>query len=113
MIGERELIAATRRLEVHILHEWIELGLVKPLRGESEYLFDEADVARVQLACDLCFDMGIGHEALPVILALVDQLHRTRHSLRALSAAVGEQPDHVKEEIHVSIRRRLRPQDPA
>ena len=69
MISESELIAVTRRLEVRVLHEWIDMGLVSPLRGEAGYLFDEVDIARVHLVCDLSFDMGVGEESLPIILS--------------------------------------------
>lgn len=96
MISEGELVARIHRLEVHILREWVGLGLVEPHRGEAGYLFDDADVARINLVCDLYYEMELGLESLPVILSLVDQLHRTRHSLRALAAAVSEQPEEVK-----------------
>jgi chaperone modulatory protein CbpM len=96
MINESELIAAIGRLEASLLHEWIETGLLSPHRSDAGYLFDEADVARVHLVCDLRFDMGLGEESLPVILHLIDQLHGTRHTLKALSAAVAEQPDEIR-----------------
>jgi chaperone modulatory protein CbpM len=107
MISERELIAATGRLEVHLLHEWIEMGLVAAHRGEAGYLFEEVDVARVHLVCDLCFDMGLDRESLPVVLSLLDQLHSTRHSLKALAAAVAEQPDEIRTAIESRARRVL------
>jgi chaperone modulatory protein CbpM len=102
MIGERELIDAIGRLEARMLHDWIEMGLLSPHRGSAGYLFDDADVARIHLVCDLRFDMGVGEESLPVILSLVDQLHGTRHTLKALAAAIAEQP----EEIRVTITTR-------
>jgi chaperone modulatory protein CbpM len=107
MISESELIAVTGRVEIRLLHEWIEIGLVAPKRGETGYLFDEVDVARVHLLCDLSFDMGVGHESLPIILSLVDQLHRAHHSLRALAAAIAEQPEAIKSTITLSAQRTL------
>jgi chaperone modulatory protein CbpM len=104
MISESELIAAIGRLEVRVLHEWIEMGLLAPHRDAGGYLFDDADIARVNLVCDLSFDMGVGEESLPVILHLIDQLHGTRHTLKALTAALAEQP----EEIRVTITTRAR-----
>src|SRR5262245_50614265 len=111
MIKEAELIAVTRRLEVRVLHEWIDMGLVTPQRGAAGYLFDEMDVARVNLVCDLCFDLGVGEESLPIILSLIDQLHRTRHSLKALASAIESQPEAVKSEITGKARRALFPED--
>jgi chaperone modulatory protein CbpM len=104
MITESELIAVTRRFDLRELHQWIDMGLISPHRGEEGYLFDDLDVARVRLVCDLAFDMGLGHESLPVILNLLDQLHGTRHTLKALAAAVAEQP----EEIRITITTRAR-----
>ncbi len=111
MIDETELISVTRRLEVRVLHQWIDMGLVTPRRGETGYLFDDLDVARVNLVCDLCFDMGVGQESLPIILSLIDQLHRTRHSLRALAAAIESQPEGVRLEITGRAQRTLFPED--
>lgn len=96
MIRESELIARIGRLEIEVLRQWVDLGIIEPRRDERGYVFDAVDVARVHLVCDLHYDMGLGHESLPTILSLVDQLHKTRHSLRALSAAVAEQSEDVK-----------------
>jgi len=104
MITERELIARLARLGAETLHQWIEMGLVTPHRDAGGYVFDDLDEARVALVCDLHYGMGCEAESLPVILRLIDQLHQTRHSLRAISAAVAEQPD----EIRVAITTRTR-----
>ncbi len=80
------------------------MGLLSPHRGDAGYLFDDVDIARVHLVCDLRYDMGVGEESLPVILNLIDQLHGTRHTLKALTAAIAEQP----EEIRVTITTRAR-----
>jgi chaperone modulatory protein CbpM len=104
MISERELIERMRRLKADVLHRWIEQGLIEPRRDASGYLFDDIDEARIALVCDLHYGMGLEHESLPVILSLVDQLHQTRHSLRAITTAVSEQPD----EVRVAITSRTR-----
>lgn len=104
MITEIELIRQAGCLAASELHDWIDAGLLKPIRDESGYLFDDLDQARVALICDLHYHMGLGAESLPVILSLIDQLHETRHSLRAMSTAVSEQPD----EIRISITSRVK-----
>jgi hypothetical protein len=43
--------------------------------------------------------MGLEHASLPVILSLIDQLHDARHHLRALTQAVAEQSDTVRQDI--------------
>jgi len=99
MIRENDLIAQFAVLEHKVLITWIEEGVVAPHRDAEGYLFDRIDEARVALACDLHYRMGLDHASLPVILSLIDQLHDARHHLRALTRAVAEQPETVQEEI--------------
>ena len=42
----------------------------------EELELDEADLARLRLILTLQEDLGVNDEAVPVILHLVDQLHR-------------------------------------
>jgi chaperone modulatory protein CbpM len=99
MIREPELIAQFTYLERRVLLTWIEDGVVTPQRDDQGYLFDQVDEARVALACDLHYRMGLEHASLPVILSLIDQLHDARHHLRALTQAVAEQSDTVQQDI--------------
>ncbi len=107
MISDRELIARIGRLDITVLHAWVDRGLVTPHAQDEQYLFDDADVARVELMCELRYDLDIGEESLPVILSLVDQLHDVRRVLRALAAAVGEQPEEVRARIAAHVRATL------
>jgi chaperone modulatory protein CbpM len=104
MISEQDLIARMQHLEAEVLHKWIDLGFVKPHRDATGFVYDEVDEARIALVCDLHYGMGLEHESLPVVLSLVDQLHEARHSLRAISVAVSEQPD----EVRIAIKSRTR-----
>jgi chaperone modulatory protein CbpM len=99
MISEAAIIARFERLDGGVLHRWIALGWIKPQRDETGYVFDETDVARTHLLCDLRFEMEIGDEELGVVLSLVDQLHNTRGMLRALSTAIEEQPEELRAAI--------------
>jgi chaperone modulatory protein CbpM len=99
MIREPELIAQFTYLERRVLLTWIEDGVVTPQRDDQGYLFDQVDEARVALACDLHYRMGLEHASLPVILSLIDQLHYARHHLRALTQAVAEQSETVLQDI--------------
>lgn len=99
MIRETELISQFTYLERQVLLIWIEEGVVAPQRDDEGYLFDPVDEARVALACDLHYRMGLEHASLPVILSLIDQLHDARHHLRALTHAVAEQSEAVQQEI--------------
>jgi chaperone modulatory protein CbpM len=105
MIRETELIAQFTYLERRVLLTWIEDGVVAPQRDDEGYLFDPVDEARVALACDLHYRMGLEHASLPVILSLIDQLHDARRHLRALTKAVADQPDTVQQEITLRMVR--------
>ncbi len=61
MIREPELIAQFTYLERRVLLTWIEDGVIAPQRDEQGYLFDQVDEARVALACDLHYRMGLEH----------------------------------------------------
>ena len=105
MIRETELIAQFTYLERQVLLTWIEEGVISPQRDQEGYLFDQVDESRVALACDLHYRMGLEHASLPVILSLIDQLHDARHHLRALTRAVAEQPEDIRQEIARRISR--------
>lgn len=99
MIRENQLIARYTYLERQVLITWIEEGVITPHSDAEGYLFDQVDESRVALACDLHYRMGLDHESLPVILSLIDQLHDARRHLRALTRAVCEQSDEVRQAI--------------
>ena len=105
MISEQHLVERIERLQIDVLRRWVDLGLVEPHGDASNHQFDDVDEARVALACDLHYGMGCDHESLPVILSLLDQLHQTRHSLRAITRAVSEQPHEVR--VAVTVRTRV------
>jgi chaperone modulatory protein CbpM len=104
MIGERDLLAMIERLEADALRHWIELGWITPEPGDAGYAFDDPDVARVRLICDLCYDLDVGEESMPIILSLIDQLHDARRALRAFASAIGEQPDDVRARVTARLR---------
>jgi chaperone modulatory protein CbpM len=105
MIRESQLIAQYTYLERQVLLTWIEDGVVAPQHDDEGYLFDAVDEARVALACDLHYRMGLEHASLPVILSLIDQLHDARHHLRTLTQAVAEQPETIRQEITLRMVR--------
>lgn len=99
MITEIEIVARFTQLDSQVLAKWIAVGWVKPRRTEAGFLFDDTDIARTHLLCDLCYEMQLGDEELAMVLSLIDQLHGTRTLLRALTAAVKTQPEEVREAI--------------
>jgi len=103
LIRETEIVARFR-LDGEVLAQWIAAGWIKPRRSPEGFLFDETDVARTHLVCDLRYDMELGDDEMTMVLSLVDQLHGARALLRAMTEAVHSQPDHVREAILTHVR---------
>ncbi len=103
---EHMVVARTPRLTLRDLRLWVREGWVRPAQGPSGPVFDELDLARLRLICDLRKDMALPFDVVPTVLALIDQLHRTRHDLRCLAEAVDEQPESVRQAVLASFRRR-------
>lgn len=96
MMNERDVVATVRRVELHELRQWIAEGWVRPASGDSGPVFDDLDVARIRLVCDLRTDMSLSDDAVPVVLSLLDQVHGLRRELRNLAEAVEMQPEDIK-----------------
>ncbi|SHK43626.1 chaperone modulatory protein CbpM [Shimia gijangensis] len=101
---ERMVVARVERLNLRELRIWVREGWVRPAHSEAGPIFDELDVARIRLLCDLKKDMSLPTEALPVVLTLIDNLHQTRRELCALTEALEEQPEGVRRTIVTKFR---------
>lgn len=89
------------------LEIWIERVWVRPVRVNQEWHFGEDDIARIELICDLVRDLNLQVDAVDVILPLVDQIYDLRHSLRAITHAVGDLPADTRREILGGLSDRL------
>ena len=107
-LDEHTVVARIERLSLRELRLWVREGWVRPAQGERGPVFDEIDVARLRLLCDLRKDMALPTDALPTVLSLIDELHRTRRDLRRLSEALDEQPAEVRRAVVASVRRRIK-----
>ena len=105
-LDERTVVARIERLTLRELRFWVREGWVRPAQGQRGPVFDDIDVARLRLLCDLRKDMALPSEAMPTVLALIDQLHSTRRELRRLTEAIDEQPATVRRAVIASARRR-------
>lgn len=72
---------------------WVERRWVLPVEQDGDFVFSDADIARVQMIIELRRDMGIDDEAMPVVLDLLDKLYGVRRQMRDLLEAVGELPE--------------------
>ena len=104
MMDEHGVVAEVERLTLRDLRVWVREGWVQPAQGEAGPVFDDIDVARIRLLCDLRKDMALPTEALPVVLTLIDHLNQTRSDLRCLVEALEEQPHEVRRSVAASVR---------
>ncbi len=103
---ERTVVARIERLTLRELRLWVREGWVRPAQGDRGPVFDDLDLARIRLLCDLRKDMALPTDVIPTVLALIDHLHRTRRELRRVTEAVDEQPSEVRRAILAALRRR-------
>ena len=105
-LTEQMVLAEIRRLTRRELDLWVREGWVRPRVGEAGSIFDELDVARLRLLCDLRKDMALPADAVPVVLTLIDRLHQTRRDLRVLVEALDEQPEELRRAVAARLRKR-------
>ena len=84
---------------------WIERRWVLPLAQENEYVFGEADLARLQMIVELHRDLAIDDEAMTVVLDLLDKLYGLRRQMRELLSAVDELPEAHRDKLLSRISR--------
>lgn len=108
---ERGVVARIDRLTLRELRLWVREGWVLPIQDARGPVFDEIDVARLRLLCDLRVDMALPADVVPTVLTLIDNLHRTRRDLRRLAEALDEQPSDVRRAIVAAVRRRSAGED--
>lgn len=98
MLGFEEVLLQCR-IERGTLERWITLSWVRPMQGDGEWHFSDADIARIELICDLHRDLGIAEDAIEVILPLLDQVYALRRQMRALTDALGALPEDVRRDV--------------
>lgn len=105
-LDEKDVVARVERVTLRELRLWVREGWVRPATGEAGPVFDEVDIARVHLLCELRKDMALPNDALPTVLTLPDHLHRVRRDLRHLTEVLEEQPSDVRRAVVSAMRRR-------
>lgn len=101
---EEMVLTKIRRLSRRELRLWVRQGWVRPAVGEAGPVFDELDIARLRLLCDLRKEMALPTTAMPVVLNLIDQLYQTRRDLRTLLRALDDQPEDVRSTLVARLR---------
>ena len=96
IFSEAEVVTVVEIITVRELRGWVQAGWIVPAIGQSGPVFDEMDVARVRLVCELRGDLDVPDEAVPLVLSLLDQVHGLRREMRSLAKAVDAQPENVR-----------------
>lgn len=105
-LTEQMVLTEIRRLTRRDLSLWMREGWVRPAMSEAGPVFDEIDVARLRLLCDLRKEMALPLDAVPVVLTLIDRLHQTRRDLHVLMEALADQPQDVRRAVFDRLRGR-------
>ncbi|ASY65642.1 hypothetical protein SJ05684_b46600 (plasmid) [Sinorhizobium sojae CCBAU 05684] len=105
-LREREVLEVFGAVTLRQLRQWVQRGWIMPSQGEGGPLFDEVDVARIRLVCELRSDMNVNDDAVPIILALLDQLYGLRCELRTVATALVDQPEDVRQRLRQALSAR-------
>ncbi len=100
---ENVLSDMDRFIDQHVLEDFIARGWVCPVRDETDYIFDDIDVSRIYLICELHIDMKFEDDAVDIILSLMDQLYDSRARLDKITKALKNQPNAIQTEILANI----------
>ena len=85
---------------------WIERRWVRAERGpDGAWRLTEMDVARVRLLVELRVTLEVTEDLIPMVLSLIDQLYDARRTVRALLAALDEQPPEVRRTVLAAVGR--------
>ena len=77
------------QIEMAVLEAWVNNGWLVPLPGARGQEFTDADIARGRLILDLTHGMGVNEAGVDVTIALIDQIHGLRQTLRGVMRAVN------------------------
>jgi chaperone modulatory protein CbpM len=99
------VIAAVPDLDAVEVVAWVERGWVRPDGAGGTWTFTEIDIARIRLVRDLRQDLGVPDDTIPLVLSLMDQVYELRGALKAVRAAIEQQPDPVRTTMLATLLR--------
>jgi chaperone modulatory protein CbpM len=102
-----EVTALIGRVDRVELRAWVQRGWIasREVVG-AEPTFSEVDIARARLICDLHHDLAVDEETIPMVLSLLDQIYALRRQMTALTGAIQQQPEDVRQAILDLVTRR-------
>ncbi len=96
MLSETDVVAEVEEITVRRLRLWVRRGWVVPTASRAGHAYDQLDLARVRLVCQLKDEMKLNDEAIPVVLSLMDQLYGIRREFKAMTEAIDQQPEDIR-----------------
>ncbi|SNR40030.1 chaperone modulatory protein CbpM [Paracoccus sediminis] len=102
--SETDVVAILDDLDPARLRSFVAAHVVTPVVTPQGHAFTEADVARLQLLCDLSDVYDLPNDVLVMVMSLIDQLNTARGDMRALIQAVATEPDDVRGRIITHVR---------
>ena len=102
--SEAEVVAILDDLDPARLQSFVAAQVVTPVVTPHGAAYTEADVARLQLLCDLSDFYELPSDSLCMVMSLIDQLNTARGDMRALIQAIASEPDEVRGRIMTYVR---------
>jgi chaperone modulatory protein CbpM len=103
--SEDDVVATVTRLTRRQLVTYVEGDLVRPERDAGAWVFRRADLARLELLCDLSQDLELDETGLDIVISLIDQLHAARQKLATLAGAIGALPAELQARIMSEMKK--------
>lgn len=101
---EQETITTVTRLTRARLTTYVKHEFLLPTHSETGPVYTVADLARIELICDLTEQFDLNPDAMGVVLSLIDQLHGVRGELGRVVDAIEAQPDDVQDRILAALQ---------
>jgi len=98
-----EVVQTTEIREADIV-AWVEQHWVLPVEEDGQWMFDDADVARVSLIRELRDDLDVNDDAMPVVLKLLDQVYSLRAAMAEMQEAIQALPDDHRSALEERLR---------
>ncbi|MDT8856835.1 hypothetical protein RNZ50_17720 [Paracoccaceae bacterium Fryx2] len=99
LYSEDEVMAANPRLTRTLLIGFIEAEVLTPMQAGAGRCFSSADLARLDLLCDLAEHFELEGNGLGIVMSLLDQLHDARAMVQVLAEALAEEPAEVRARV--------------
>lgn len=103
-LTEHDVVEAMEEVSLRRLRLWVRNGWIAPAAGSDGPVFDDIDLARMRLVCQLMDELNLNEDAVATVLSLMDQVYGLRCELRRLGEAVERQPKSVRRDIVRAVR---------